>query len=393
MKKLILTISSLIVTILLCAQCEFVDFSVSSSTETQIQLYTPSPFLIPNPESNEHFWDISDTNGNVVIQETTDDEGIFFLFEHNIPITDTIIACLTITNELAGPGISCIICDSLAWGGSIVNWEIINEQTEGIIEATQPPIPNYFLVGQSAPCPPRTINFQNFTFGSDEIVWTFPGGEPATSTSNNQLVVYNSPGDFSFTIEVFNEVGSTSFTSTDEITVFPNPVADFNFMPDELSVEFENLSEGELNPGQIIEYLWDFGDDISSTEESPIHVYEEEGAYEVTLSITNQCGTNEITYDVMVSTTGVLDFKKTVSLNVVPNPSNGQFTLYAEGLSNSEVQIRLTDTMGRILMNQSKVFTTDSQHECFSFDQLNSGVYFINVKSAENFWQSQLIIE
>jgi PKD repeat protein len=37
-------------------------------------------------------------------------------------------------------------------------------------------------------------------------------------------------------------------------------------------------------------YLWDFGDGITSTEMSPVHVFAAEGTYTVTLWVFNECG-------------------------------------------------------------------------------------------------------
>jgi hypothetical protein len=357
-----------------------------------VQLYTPSPFFVPNPDSNVHFWDISDTDGNIIIQETTDSDGNFFSFEHTVPTTDTIIACLTISNEVAGPGINCTVCDALVWGGSIIEWEILNQNT-GTFEATQAPIPNYFLVGQSAPCPPRVINFQNFTWGSDEILWTFPGGDPASSSSNNQLVTYNSPGDYSFTIEVFNNAGSNSFTSTDEITVFPNPIADFDFTPSGLTVVFENLSEAELNPGQAIDYFWDFGDANTSIEENPTHTYAQDGTYEVTLSISNQCGTNEVTFEVSIGTTGVQDIDGLSAIKVLPNPNKGQFEIQIESQINQKVELRLVNVMGQTIMRQIEFISIGNNRVGINMESLSSGIYLLELNSEKNTRSIRVMVE
>lgn len=379
MKNSLFTLICAALAITASAQCEFIDMSVSSSSETQVQLFTPTPFFVPEPDATMHFWDVSDSDGNTIIQETTDSDGNTFLFDHTVPLTDTILVCLSITNELAGPGISCVICDSLVWGGPILQW-VITGQT-GTFEATEPPIPNYFIAGQSAPCPPRTINFQNFTWGSDEVLWTFPGGDPATSTSENQLVTYDTPGDYSFTIEVFNEAGSNSFTSTDEITVFPNPVADFDFTLSGLTAVFENLSEGELNPGQTIDYLWDFGDGNTSMNETPIHTYDVEGIYQVSLSITNQCGTDEVTIEVAFGTTGIGEINAISSIEAMPNPNNGRFDLVIESQKTQQVQLRLVNVVGQTVLSQNEVLTTGSNRIGINEESLSAGIYFLDVSS------------
>ncbi len=67
-----------------------------------------------------------------------------------------------------------------------------------------------------------------------------------------------------------------------------------------LSVQFSDLSvlpvqSVILNDGKQIDYsitdwLWQFGDGFSSTEENPLHSYESDGIFDVTLTVTNRDG-------------------------------------------------------------------------------------------------------
>ncbi|MFC2152571.1 PKD domain-containing protein [Bacteroidota bacterium] len=48
-------------------------------------------------------------------------------------------------------------------------------------------------------------------------------------------------------------------------------------------------------------YLWDFGDGTTSVEKNPVHFYTVEGMYEVTLTITNGCGSGSRTETIWIS--------------------------------------------------------------------------------------------
>lgn len=86
----------------------------------------------------------------------------------------------------------------------------------------------------------------------------------------------------------------------------PPPVADFDGLPQNgpapLPVNFINLSEGVYDSS-----LWDFGDGITSTLTSLLHVYEIPGVYTVTLTVTGPGGSDTLmqpNFIVVVGTNG-----------------------------------------------------------------------------------------
>lgn len=83
--------------------------------------------------------------------------------------------------------------------------------------------------------------------------------------------------------------------SEDEIN--RNPIADFSFKvaDDGRTVTFTNKSKDSET------YAWNFGDGETSTEKSPVHVYEEAGEYDVTLVSTDGSKKDEFTQKVNVS--------------------------------------------------------------------------------------------
>jgi PKD repeat protein len=56
-----------------------------------------------------------------------------------------------------------------------------------------------------------------------------------------------------------------------------------------LSVRFQNFSSGD-----VLRYFWDFGDHSTSTDANPVHTYQTEGIYTVTLSIITSTGAQGI---------------------------------------------------------------------------------------------------
>jgi len=71
----------------------------------------------------------------------------------------------------------------------------------------------------------------------------------------------------------------------------PLPKADFivSSLSDSILVPINFIDKSIGNP---IEWLWDFGDGETSTQRNPSHKYEKNGVYNVSLKVTNDCGSN-----------------------------------------------------------------------------------------------------
>lgn len=73
----------------------------------------------------------------------------------------------------------------------------------------------------------------------------------------------------------------------EQIYLAPKPLfrAAPNYGPAPLKVRFQNFSSG-----QAIRFLWDFGDGVTSSEESPTHIYLADGNYTVQLNMITALG-------------------------------------------------------------------------------------------------------
>jgi PKD repeat protein len=176
----------------------------------------------------------------------------------------------------------------------------------------QPPIAD-FDADPTEGCTPLVVQFDDQSLNNPTSwQWTFEGGTPGTSTNQNPVVTYNSAGTFNVTLTVTNIVGSDTETFTNFITVSETPFADFDYLIDDFTVDFENQSAGGTS------YFWEFGDGGTSTLTNPIHVYDEDGEYTVTLTVTNECGTDEYSVVIEIITAPLADFYATPTEGCVP---------------------------------------------------------------------------
>lgn len=150
-----------------------------------------------------------------------------------------------------------------------------------------------------------------------------------------------------------------------------------DFMADQTDVcdgEMVNFTSNSI--GDIATYNWTFegGDPETSDEENPSVVYANPGTYNVSLTISD--GTNENTltkeaYIVVHNCTGLGDVQA-FTLEVYPNPNNGQFTLKV----NQSAKVEIISAVGHTVYTNEFI-----GKETIDLVEQAEGVYFIKVET------------
>jgi PKD repeat protein len=143
------------------------------------------------------------------------------------------------------------------------------------------PIAAFSVTPSSQTYPNTTVGINNMSLSSDAAVQYWSFGDGAELSGEQPIFhTYDTWGTYNITLLVDN--GYCADALTEQIQILsPNPVADFvgsgsGCAP--LLVSFDNLSNHGAG------YIWDFGDDYMTSEESPVHVYSRPGVYNVSLT-------------------------------------------------------------------------------------------------------------
>ena len=138
---------------------------------------------------------------------------------------------------------------------------------------------------------PLTVQF-NDTSTINPTSWSWDFGDGNTSTEQNPVHTYAADGNYTVNLTVSNSYGNNTCVKTDYITVGSGiPLANFTANMTggnaPLMVQFNDAST--INPTS---WLWDFGDNTTSTEQNPVHTYAADGNYTVNLTVANSYGSN-----------------------------------------------------------------------------------------------------
>ncbi|PAJ72523.1 hypothetical protein CJF42_20745 [Pseudoalteromonas sp. NBT06-2] len=121
----------------------------------------------------------------------------------------------------------------------------------------------------------------------DIVEWLWDFGDGNISTEQSPVYTYSSAGAYTVSLTVTDNGGATNTSSQtlEVVTDNNDPVADFTTSADLLTVNFiDNSSDPD---GQLIGWLWSFGDGNTSTEQNPVYTYESAGTYAVSLTVTD----------------------------------------------------------------------------------------------------------
>jgi len=231
-----------------------------------------------------------------------------------------------------------------------------------------------------------SIDFLNESSGQvDSILWSFEEGIPNSSTSEAPSIMFSASGNYSGMLIAYNSQGADTTMLNITVELTPIPTAEFSYNQTNDLYAFDNSSTNAIN------YLWDFGDDNTSTEMNPEHSFSSTGMYVVTLISSNNCGSDTLSQ--------TLDFVSNAKqptigdeLKFFPNPTPGNFAVFGKGFGEKPVLLEMQNHLGQTVYRQ--VLATNGgnlSHNIYP-PSLISGAYLLTLKNAQGSVSKKLII-
>ncbi|HEX6426692.1 MAG TPA: PKD domain-containing protein, partial [Niastella sp.] len=141
-------------------------------------------------------------------------------------------------------------------------------------------------------CVPFTYNPTATVTAVDGIasyLWDF--GDGTTSTLQNPTHIYNSTGKYDIKLTITTNGGCTATTTEVEgVKVGTPPATDFTLSATDVCAS-QAIVFTDLTPQPVDEWLWEFGDGGTSSDQNPNHIYLDSGTFIVKLrAFNNRCG-------------------------------------------------------------------------------------------------------
>jgi PKD repeat protein len=239
--------------------------------------------------------------------------------------------------------------------------------------ATSAPVANFTAFPTSI-CAGNAIQFTDTS--SNEPTswsWTFAGGTPATSTSENPIVSYSSGGKFLVTMVAKNGIGQDSIAKTSYVTVFP-PI----IVPS--ITQITGTDTLTCTPSNYLSYQWFKSNTALVGATSSQYIVSATGIYKVDVTDSNGC---TVTVSKTVSVLGVNEISLNDFIKVYPNPANGEVSVLFDMPTAGEYTLALTDVLGQT-MYTNRIHVNGQYTQKISLAGYSKGVYFLSVSGTDS---------
>ena len=218
------------------------------------------------------------------------------------------------------------------------------------------------------------------------VSYTWSTGE----TGATIIVSEASAGTVDYTCTVVNEDGcessatvSITYNAGSDITIDVSP-SQWVLVDDEVTLEAyaPDAISYEWNPGELNDPMIVVTSDVVATIEYTVTVINNIGC-ETTASV-----------DITWGHVAVTDLESEImTINVYPNPNNGEFSLELTGVS-EEVKISVIDFAGRLIQEEKILdITADKMEKQFDLSDYERGVYFLRITHGEKVSYKKVVVQ
>ncbi len=305
--------------------------------------------------------------------------------------------------ERCGPG--TVTLSATASIGGIIRWYADEEGTDllgtgspfttsSVSETTTFYVSTAFPATPCQTAPVAVIGTVNplpiVNIGTDTIICTGvsytlnagnPGSTYAWSTgATTQTILAEEEG--TYTVAVTNSFGCTVSDSRTFFSSADSMVEGFNFVPF-FGDKWGSVQFFPLNPSDLVQYYeWDFGDGSPlSNDTFPIHQFETNGHYDVTLTVGNECFRWSISLPISVEVTGIeIATNEDAAIVLYPNPARDVLLLENKSTNNPFQQLSIYDITGRMIYHLPSI---QNNKISIPTENLSSGIYSVRINTSK----------
>ncbi len=246
------------------------------------------------------------------------------------------------------------------------------------VEVTRNPIISTLASLQICPNTEETLLAE----GTEVVEWEW--NDPLGNAFNGASLTlpYDNAVDGLYTVIGTTANGCTTTANT-QVSLSPDLMIGTEFLVGNIACvgeEFRFIDYSILDENLLAgsSFLWDFGDNTSSTERDPVKGYSSPGIYDITLTITNDdCSYISIEKTITVVTCRIKGDQPYFISKVYPSPNRGDFTLSMAFKETSDLWLEIIDASGKVVHKEG-FMQVDYAEPSFFLEE--AGLYLIRMR-------------
>ncbi len=193
---------------------------------------------------------------------------------------------------------------------------------------------------------------------------------------------------------------SVTVTDVNSVSVIATKIVNEDLVPTADFTPAATATPGEVtitnSSSDATAYSWDFAGLGTDTSATPTYTFTENGEYDITLIAVNDCGSDTTVESVTIS--GIVGINELGSIfnsvQIAPNPSNGNFNLRLVANETSPVSVKVFNLQGQaVYTNVLNVVAGQASTQAIQLGNAASGIYIIQVQANDALITQKLIIK
>lgn len=306
--------------------------------------------------------------------------GTFYLGYDVPPSANATISLVTNTAGDANPNTAWEQFSNNAWFPytDAQSWQMsVNHAISAVLTTPQPSAA--FSALPSSICEGETVTFQaSNTAGIENYTWSFPGGNPSTSTAISPVVTYMNQGTYSASLSVGNQCFSQPTTQTNNNAVnvvAPPPIPN-------ITEQGELLVSSSPNNNQ-----WYLNGSLIPGANAQVYAPDLNGVYTVEVN-NGSCSAFSAPFQFISLNMHEINSDNT-NFSIYPNPASDE--IYVNWNSSANFDLEILDLAGRSIYAKSGI--TPGIHTFFTQHMgLTIGLYVMKIKSRNKIFTQRIMI-
>jgi gliding motility-associated-like protein len=336
----------------------------------------------PLVQSTQNSWNVPADYNGVLVFEVTDGNGCVFQDDLDFvalnPQAEISVGATTGCSPFSvnlgangGTNYTWTFCDGLSSNEPVLTYDFVNSSTTEILNCTieltaylqqgslvcestayetitvnPTPVANFQFPGATI-CDQEEVFVTDLSSGAESYTWVLNGNPlPPNLNVPEPNFGVSAPGNYILEQIVTNSFGCAD-SITNSINVLPGPDPNFTFIvPTPCIPSPVQFTDETTSPVGVIGYEWNFGDGQSSFIQNPVHIYNQPGTYDVTLTVYSANGCSVDLTQQSAFSFGQLPDVMNVEFTVTPQIESEYNTAFDFAINNPDLSLDYSWSFG-----------------------------------------------